>query len=78
MPSRIKTTAVGSYPVPAGIDTPEALVSLSATFIFAKAGTYFPVLRATSQRQDDAKTPYGRIQNIGRARVIVRQSVTAS
>jgi hypothetical protein len=63
---------VGRYPIKAGIDTPARLVSLSATFIFAQPGTYFPVLRATSQRQDDMKTPYGRIQNIGRARVIVR------
>jgi hypothetical protein len=63
---------VGSYPIDARIDTPEALISLSATFVFAKAGTYFPVLRATSQRQGDKKTLYGRIQNIGRARVVVR------
>jgi hypothetical protein len=63
---------VGSYPIDARIDMPEALISLSATFVFAKPGTYFPVLRATSQRQGDIKTLYGRIQNIGRARVVVR------
>jgi hypothetical protein len=63
---------IGSCPINAGIDTPERLVSLSATFVFAKPGTYFPVLRATSQRQGDMRTAYGRIQNIGRARVIVR------
>jgi hypothetical protein len=62
----------GDYPINARIDTPEALVSLSATFVFAKPGTYFPVLRATSQRQGDMKTPYGRIQNIGRVRVVVQ------
>jgi hypothetical protein len=63
---------VGNYPGKARIDIPEALVSLSATFVFAKPGTYFPVLRATSQRQGDMQTPYGRIQNIGRVRVVVR------
>jgi hypothetical protein len=60
------------YPSNARIDTPEALISLSATFVFAKPGTYFPVLRATSQRQGDMKTPYGRIQNLGRVRVVVQ------
>jgi hypothetical protein len=63
---------VGSYPLNAQIQIPESLVSLSATFAFVKPGTYFPVLRATSQRQGDMKTPYGRIQNLGRVRVVVR------
>jgi hypothetical protein len=63
---------VGGYPVNARVDVPEALVRLSATFAFATPGTYFPVLRATSQRQGDTRTPYGRVQNIGRARVVVR------
>ena len=63
---------LGNYPDNAKIDIPEALVSLSATFIFAKPGTYFPVLRATSQRQGDMQTPYGRIQNLARVRVLVR------
>ena len=62
----------GSYPSGASIDTPEALINLSATFVFATPGTYFPVLRATSQRHGDMKTAYGRIQNIGRVRVVVR------
>ncbi len=62
----------GNYPIDAGIDAALPLVSLSATFSFAKPGTYFPVLRATSQRQGDMKSPYCRIQNIGRVRVVVR------
>lgn len=45
--------------------------SLSARCTFSEPGTYFPVLRATSQRQGDPATPYGRIQNIGRVRVVV-------
>jgi len=63
---------VGSYPEKAPIDTPKPLVSLSAAFVFAKPGTYFPVLRATSQRQGDMNTPYCRIQNLARVRVVVR------
>ena len=62
---------VGDYPVAAAIETPQPAVSLSATHAFARPGTYFAVLRATSQRQGDAKTPYGRIQNIDRVRVVV-------
>ena len=61
----------GDYPVSAPIDNPQSVVRLSATHSFAKPGTYFAVLRATSQRQGDATTPYGRIQNIARVRVVV-------
>ena len=63
---------VGTYPVNAQIDTPETRVRLSTAFVFTKPGTFFPVLRAASQRQGDVLTPYGRIQNIGRVRVVVR------
>ena len=63
---------VGNYPVAAQLDTPAALVRLSATHSYSKPGTYFAVLRATSQRQGDVQTPYGRIQNIARVRVVVK------
>ncbi len=63
---------VGDYPVDARIDRPQQRVSLSATFSYTTPGTYFPVIRATAQRQGDMLTAYGRIQNIGRARVVVR------
>ena len=46
--------------------------TLTATYTFSKPGTYFPSLRVTSQRQGDAKTPYARIQNLGRVRVVVK------
>jgi hypothetical protein len=62
----------GDYPTPALIGTPAALINVSATFAFAAPGIYFPVLRATSQRQGDTATPYGRIHNLGRVRVTVR------
>jgi hypothetical protein len=62
---------VGNYPVAERLDAPEALVRLSTTHAFAKPGTYFSVLRATSQRRGDKNTPYGRIQNIARVRVVV-------
>ena len=46
--------------------------TLTTTYAFSKPGTYFPALRVTSQRQGDAKTPYARIQNLGRVRVAVK------
>ena len=39
---------------------------------FDKPGTYFPALRGVSQRGGDADTPYGRIQNLARVRVVVQ------
>jgi hypothetical protein len=62
---------VGTYPTPAQIHSPQMLVRLSTTHSFGKPGTYFTVLRATSQRQGNEKTPFGRVQNIARARVVV-------
>ncbi|AXQ31007.1 PKD domain-containing protein [Solimonas sp. K1W22B-7] len=63
---------LGSYPQAAQIDAPQSRVQLSATHAYAKPGTYFAVLRVASQRQGDAQTPFGRVQNIGRVRVVVR------
>jgi hypothetical protein len=62
---------LGTYPTGAKIDNPRSDVRLSATHAFLKPGTYFAVLRATSQRQGNARTPYGRVQNIARVRVEV-------
>jgi hypothetical protein len=47
-------------------------VTVRNTYKFTKPGTYFPTLRVASQRQSDAQTPYARIQNLARVRVIVR------
>ena len=48
-----------------------ARAAVAATQAFAQSGTYFVTLRAVSQRQGDAKTPFARIQNLGRVRVVV-------
>jgi hypothetical protein len=63
---------LGTYPTAANLGTPQAQVSLSAKHAYAKPGTYYPVLRATSQREGNNDTPYARIQNIACARVVVR------
>lgn len=44
---------------------------VSATHRFDRPGTYFPVLRAFSQRTGDEETPYARIANLARVRVVV-------
>jgi hypothetical protein len=64
---------VGSYPLAATLpDTTSSRVALKTTYSFSRPGTYFPVLRAVSQRDGDPKTPYARVQNLGRVRVVVR------
>ncbi|GAB3908146.1 hypothetical protein GCM10028803_43210 [Larkinella knui] len=68
---------VGSEQFPvAGKFTPAdktgARVRLTTTYTFSKPGTYFPSLRVASQRTGDAKTPYTRIQNLDRVRVVVK------
>ncbi|HKV05793.1 MAG TPA: hypothetical protein VJO53_11905 [Candidatus Acidoferrales bacterium] len=64
----------GDYPV-AGVMEHASASPSSATvrtsYAFSAKGTYFPALRATSQRQGDATTPYARVQNLGRVRVVV-------
>jgi hypothetical protein len=62
----------GIYPVIAEVGSPQPKVALSATHAYAEPGTYFPVVRGTSQRQGDPRTPYGRVQNLARVRVVVR------
>jgi hypothetical protein len=47
-------------------------VTVKTTHSFSKPGTYFVALRAASQRQGDTKTPYARIQNLERVRVVVK------
>ncbi|MEX2724794.1 MAG: hypothetical protein Q6367_012965 [Candidatus Freyarchaeota archaeon] len=64
----------GDYPLSEQFDKNNSsmtCVTLKTTYAFSKPGTYFPALRATSQRQGDCKTPFARIQNLGRVRVIV-------
>jgi len=46
--------------------------NLTIKHVFSKTGTYFPALRAASQRDGDRHTPYGRIRNLGRVRVVVK------
>jgi hypothetical protein len=62
---------VGDYPVVGQIDEPRSTVELTTSFTYTQPGTYFPVLRASSQREGDAATPFARVRNIARVRVVV-------
>lgn len=65
----------GTFPVAGKLvpsDKTGAGVTVQTTHTFTKPGTYFATLRAVSQRQGDAKTPFARIQNLSRVRVVVR------
>jgi hypothetical protein len=65
----------GNFPVVERLTGPDASgprVTVNATHAFSKPGTYFPALRVASQRQGDAKTPFARIQNLGRVRVVAK------
>jgi hypothetical protein len=47
--------------------------SLHRTHTYTTPGTYFAVVRVTSQRTGDRRTPYTQIQNLARVRVVVTQ-----
>lgn len=46
-------------------------LQLQIMHTFTKPGTYFPALRVASQRDGDFNTPFARVQNLGRVRVVV-------
>jgi len=54
-----------------GIDGKSDSIKLKATHTFDTPGTYFPVVRVTSQRDGDANADYGSLPNLGRVRVVV-------
>ncbi len=62
----------GDYETKGSIVTDEdGLATVSLHHRFQQAGTYFPTLRVASQRDGNAKTPFARVQNLGRVRVVV-------
>jgi hypothetical protein len=62
----------GDYPTVQKLkDTKSNRVKVETTYTFSEGGTYFPAVRVTLHRQGDPQTPYARVQNIGRVRVVV-------
>lgn len=62
----------GTFPTSSAVPRKAQTATVTIAHSFQKPGTYFPALRGTSQRQGDLRTPYGRIQNLGRVRVVVK------
>jgi len=58
-------------PLP-GLSLGEDTVTLEVTHTYSEPGTYFPVVRVTSQREGDPETAFARIQNLDRMRVVVK------
>jgi hypothetical protein len=63
----------GAYPVSSPISGKHAATEVKTTHSFAKPGTYFTALRVYSQRDGDKETPFARIRNLGRVRVVVEE-----
>ncbi|HSI17891.1 MAG TPA: PKD domain-containing protein, partial [Sphingomonas sp.] len=64
---------VGTFPVKATTPAaPKATMTLTTSHAFARPGTYYPVLRVASERHGNIRSPYARIQNLGRVRVVVK------
>ncbi|MEX0665407.1 MAG: PKD domain-containing protein [Acidimicrobiia bacterium] len=63
---------VGKYPTRTEIRRIGRRIELTATFTYTKAGTYFPAVRVTSERDGDPKARYRLVQNLGRMRVVVQ------
>lgn len=61
----------GEFSVKADFGPPGEKVGLSVLHAFDGPGTRFPALRVASQREGDANTPYGRVENIALVRVVV-------
>jgi hypothetical protein len=62
----------GTFAVQSPVKPGRRFVTVSISHRFDVPGTYFPALRGISQRQGDRKTAFGRIQNLGRVRVVVK------
>jgi hypothetical protein len=56
----------------AKVDNNGSHVEISMKHSFTEPGTYFPVLRVASEGKGDMKTPFARIQNLDKVRVVVK------
>ena len=64
----------GDFPDVVPFDNEESSYTskhITASHAFSAPGTYFPALRVTSQRLGQMNSAHGRIENLGRVRVVV-------
>jgi hypothetical protein len=62
----------GRFAEASGVE-PAVRVIVERRHAFAGPGTWFPAVRVVSQREGSASTPYGRLQNLARVRVVVSE-----
>jgi hypothetical protein len=62
----------GDYPVTSPVPDKQTRATVSATYSFSQPGTHFVTLRGYSQRSGDKTTPFARLKNLARARVVVK------
>jgi hypothetical protein len=62
----------GKFPASSPVARGAKRATVTTTHSFAAPGTYFVALRGVSQRQTFAGTPYGRLRNLDRVRIVVR------
>ena len=64
---------VGDYPHPIDIGTIRPDVDVELSHTYDTPGTYFPVLRARSQRDGDPDDGFSQVNNLDRVRVVVSE-----
>ncbi|WP_236549302.1 PKD domain-containing protein [Novosphingobium sp. TCA1] len=62
----------GAFDVSSRVPKGAQKLSVTIDHAFPAPGTYFVALRGALQREGDSRTPYARIENLGRVRVVVR------
>lgn len=62
----------GKFPEHSPVKVGTRTATVSITHSFDKPGVYFVTLRGGSQRQGDPTTPFARLQNLDRVRVVVK------
>ena len=62
----------GAFATSAGLRRPAGTTTVTITHRFDAPGTYYVALRGASQRNGDRATPYARVQNMDRVRVVVK------
>ena len=65
------------FPVTDPVEVAEKVV-VERRCSFAEPGTYFPVVRVAAHRDGDTGSPYARVQNLARVRVVVRDGREAA
>ncbi len=61
----------GKFAQTTPVEGKRAVARVSFVHRYDQPGTYFAVLRGVSQRDGDRQTPYARIQNLARVRIVV-------